>query len=167
MKLVNDMKQSKKKEMASLVRKGSRHLNSHGRLARTKQFIQHKDTSVYAHVHSVAYTSLWLNEFFHLKADPNKLVRASLLHDYFLYDWHDKDHEHPRPHGFLHPKIALENAREDFDLHPKEEDAILRHMFPLTLIPPKHREGWIVTIADKICAVKESFKKKKKKKAIA
>lgn len=32
---------------------------------------------------------------------------------------------------------------------------IARHMFPLTPIPPKHREGILVSIMDKVCAICE------------
>ena len=52
-------------------------------------------------------------------------------------------------------RLRLQNARADFALSPIEENAILRHMFPLTLIPPRCREGWLVCLADKICAVCE------------
>lgn len=32
-------------------------------------------------------------------------------------------------------------------------------MFPLTVIPPTCREGWIVCLADKYCSLYETFKK--------
>ena len=36
---------------------------------------------------------------------------------------------------------ALANAEKYFDLTDKEKDMILRHMWPLTPVPPKSREG--------------------------
>ena len=33
-----------------------------------------------------------------------------------------------------------------------EKETIRRHMFPLNPIPPRCREAWIVTLADKICS---------------
>ena len=79
---------------------------------------------------------------------------AALLHDYFLYDWHDKDPSH-RLHGFTHPRRALENAAADWELTDRERDIILHHMFPLTPLPPRSREAWLVCLADKLCAVQE------------
>ncbi|OLU47450.1 HD domain-containing protein [Faecalibaculum rodentium] len=132
----------------------SRHLCRTGELARTRDFIQHGHTTVYTHVHHVARIALWLNRKLNLKADRDRVIRSALLHDYFLYDWHDKSHDHPRPHGFHHPKVAMEAAHRHYELHPREQDAIVSHMFPLTK-PPRHREGWLVTAADKLSTFQE------------
>lgn len=148
------------REDHNILHKISREIHEKGKFSQTQNHLHHKHTSVYEHVHRVARTGLWLNRKFHLGANPEYVARSSLLHDYFQYDWHDANHDHPRPHGFHHPKVALENARKDFRLHPREENAILRHMFPLTVIPPRHREGWIVTISDKLSTVREMFKKR-------
>ena len=146
---------TKNKNHGPLIARHSRELSSKGRLDQTKHFVQHGNTTVYQHVHSVADIAVKLNRMFRLQADEDQLIRAALLHDYFLYDWHDRDHLHKRPHGFHHPYTALNNARQDFDLHPTEENAIKRHMFPLIPIPPAHRIGWLVTLADKISTAKE------------
>ena len=42
-----------------------------------------------------------------------------------------------------------------FELTDKEQNIILRHMWPLTSIPPSSLEGLVVSIIDKICAVEE------------
>lgn len=139
----------------SRIRRISNHLCRHGSLEKTKDYIQHGHTSVFDHVHNVSRIALHLNERLHLKADPDRLVRAALLHDYFLYDWHDKGHEHLRPHGWHHPKVAAHNAHRDYGLDEREMDAIHGHMFPFTLHWPRHREGWILTMADKISTYKE------------
>lgn len=126
-----------------------------------KQFIQHGNTSVFEHAVSVAkfsiITALWIEKVFKKKVDYKSLVRGALLHDYFLYDWHDK-HVFHNLHGFTHPITALNNATRDFDLNNIERDIIRKHMFPLTLIPPKHIESAIVCFADKRCALCETFK---------
>lgn len=83
--------------------------------------------------------------------DQHALIRGALLHDYFLYDWHEKDDSH-KWHGFYHAGKALQNAMEDFALSEIEKETIRRHMFPLNPIPPRCREAWIVTLADKICS---------------
>ena len=85
------------------------------------------------------------------------LVRGALLHDYFLYDWHAFDGGAHRLHGLFHAGRALKNARAEHALSPIEENAIHRHMFPLTPIPPRCREGWLVCLADKACALCEVF----------
>ncbi len=92
----------------------------------------------------------------HLKVDYTSCPGA-LLHDYFLYDWHVPNAE-TRLHGLRHPRRALQNAREDFALTPLEADIILRHMFPLTLVPPACPEGWAVCMADKLCALLEPLR---------
>lgn len=83
-------------------------------------------------------------------------VRGALLHDYFLYDWH-QPHKEYGLHGFTHPSTALRNAVQDFDLNAVERNIIARHMFPLVPIPPRYRESVIVCLADKFCSLNETF----------
>ena len=92
-----------------------RTLEKEGRLTMEKSYIQHGSTSVYEHSVKVAYTSLYFARRFRLNIDEKSLIRGALLHDYFLYDWHEKDKSH-RLHGFYHPSTALRNAKEDFAL---------------------------------------------------
>lgn len=125
-----------------------------------KEFIQHGTTSVFEHTVSVAKFSLIFAialENIGIKFDHRSLVRGALLHDYFLYDWHEKNKYH-NLHGFTHPKRAHNNAVRDFVLNDIEKDIIKKHMFPLTIIPPNKRESWLVCMADKWCAICETFK---------
>ena len=119
-----------------------------------RRYVQHRHVSCFDHSVAVAYLSLWIARRLRLRADLSSLVRGALLHDYFLYDWRLRE-ESPRLHGFRHPRIALDNARRDFTLTPREEDIIRKHMFPLTPRPPRYKESVVVTCADKICAVGE------------
>ena len=48
------------------------------------------------------------------------------------------------------------NAKQYFELTEEEKDAILRHMWPLTPVPPSTRAGYAVTFADKMCCVEET-----------
>lgn len=80
------------------------------------------------------------------------------MHDYFLYDWHDGARGR-NTHGFTHPAKALKNADRDFTLSDTERDIIKKHMFPLTVVPPKNREAWIVCVVDKVCSVYEALNK--------
>ena len=126
-------------------------------MQREKDFMQHGKVSVFEHSVGVTLVSLMLAEKFNMKVDTRALVRGSLLHDYFLYDWHDY-HPEVGLHGFTHAKIAMENACRDFDLNEIEKDMIARHMFPLNLKPPKYRESRILCVADKMAAACETFR---------
>ena len=58
--------------------------------------------------------------------------------------------------AFVHPKIALKNATDIFNLSDMGKDIIITHMFPL--IPnkiPKYLESWIVSAVDKLVAIYE------------
>ena len=127
-----------------------------------KNFTQHGSTTVFEHCVSVAKFSLlmayYLEKNLKIKVDRDSLVRAALLHDYFLYDWHDKTIPGHNIHGFTHPRKACINADRDFGLNEIEKDIISKHMFPLTFMPPRYRESVIVTLADKWCALCETFK---------
>ena len=131
-------------------------LDRTGRLALARAAIQHGSTTVFAHCVKVACFSLFLANKLHIPVNTHALLRGALLHDYFLYDWHEKNAGH-RFHGFTHPATALKNAQEDFMLTPVEKDIIARHMFPLYPIPPRCREAWLVCAADKYCALLETL----------
>ncbi|MBN2625874.1 MAG: phosphohydrolase [Spirochaetales bacterium] len=94
--------------------------------------------------------------------DRVSAARGALLHDFFLYDWKIRRPENRRRfyevwkmHGFTHPKTALDNASFHFILNERERDIIGRHMFPLTPVPPRTREGWLVNLCDKWVSLKE------------
>ncbi len=128
--------------------------------SKTSEFIQHGNVSVLEHSLLVAKYSIALNRRFKIKCNERNLVRGALLHDYFLYDWHDynsEGNEHPRLHGFYHPGIALKNAKRDFELNEIEMEIIRKHMWPLTIIPPRCREAWVVTMADKYTSLLETL----------
>ena len=130
-------------------------LDGGGRLSRLKGYAQHGRFSVYEHSVRVAALSLRIAAHLPFNLDRRSLARGALLHDYFLYDWHVPDRDRPR-HAFHHARIALENARRDYGINEIEADIIRRHMFPLVPIPPGTMEGWIVCLADKICAAGET-----------
>ena len=127
------------------------------RLQETDQYLQHGVTSVYRHSLAVAYFSCYLAEKMHLKVRTREMIRGALLHDYFLYDWHEKSGHHSW-HGFTHPAAALQNASRFFNLTERERDIIMKHMWPLTLKFPRYRESYIVCLADKLCSLQETFR---------
>ncbi|MDD6201443.1 MAG: phosphohydrolase [Lachnospiraceae bacterium] len=122
---------------------------------KTRKHLQHGSKSVHGHCTDVAQCSLWINRKFHLNCVERDLIRGALLHDYFLYDWHNNDHE--PLHGFYHPGIALRNACKEYKLSKREEDIIKKHMWPMTIVPPLCREAWVVTFVDKYCSILETL----------
>ena len=125
-----------------------------------RRFVQHGKWSVYAHTVQVAIKSVRIAEALGVRCDEKALVRGALLHDYFLYDWHEDDPSH-NWHGYIHAARALENAERDFELNDIERDIIRHHMFPLNLFhPPRRREAVIVCLADKIVALRETVKRR-------
>ena len=123
-----------------------------------KEFMQHGKTSVYKHIINVTNMSITIAYKFNMNVDIKSLIRGSLLHDYFLYDWHENDKSH-RLHGFKHAKTAMLNAERDFGINKIEKNMIYTHMFPLNLRLPRYKESIILCIADKVCAIKETFNK--------
>ena len=117
-------------------------------------FRQHGNVSVFQHSVSVAALSLIFARNFSWKIDESSLIRGALLHDYYQYDWHHPGHF---LHGFTHPKTALKCAERDFALNPVEKDIIAKHMFPLTVLPPRTKEAFLVCLADKLCALYETL----------
>ena len=127
-----------------------------------KRYVSHSDITVYSHCIKVAHTAYKLAVRLGISCDLRALIRGALLHDYYLYDWHDPNKGF-RWHGFKHHKFALQNATRDFALSKKEKNIIYAHMFPLTVWTlPRSREAWLVTIADKWVATQETLRKYKK-----
>lgn len=128
----------------------------------TKCYVQHGTMTVNSHCMNVARYSLAISnglEKIGVRCNRRDLIRGALLHDYFLYDWHDKERiGFKHLHGFRHPKIALKNAEREYDLTDREKDIIVKHMWPLTIVPPTCKEAWIVTTADKWCSLLETFR---------
>lgn len=116
-----------------------------------KNYIQHGTTTCFQHCVNVSYYNYLLCKFF--KLNCRDAARAGLLHDLFLYDWHtDKKVNH----GFTHPAAALANAKQYFEINERESDIILKHMFPLTPVPPKYKETVVIILVDKYCGLIET-----------
>lgn len=145
-----------KETAAAVVRRyGGDILGSQGMLL-SQSFRQHGDVSVALHCFFAAVVCVRLARALALRVDTRALVRGALLHDYFLYDWHDPDPSH-RLHGFRHAGFALRNAGRDFSLGPIERNMIASHMFPMNPVLPRFRESLLLCLADKICSFCETF----------
>ncbi len=128
-------------------------------LGEMAHYPQHGSTSRLLHSVAVAYYSYRLAAAAPLSFHMREMVRGALFHDYFFYDAQDGDPAH-KGHWTRHPQIALENAQKEQWLSGIEADVIRCHMFPLTLQPPRFREGAVVSLMDKLCSVYEFFCRK-------
>lgn len=131
-----------------------RDLIDHPMVRYMKNYIQHGDINCLEHSLYVSYSGYLVCR--RMGLDYRSAARGGLLHDFFLYDWHIKG-SHEGLHGFIHPHVALENANKLFCLNAMEKDIILKHMWPMTIKPPKYRETCIVITVDKYCAFMEIF----------
>jgi uncharacterized protein len=147
--------------------KYSKELEKYNNILKNEKFNQmdkytaHGNTSTREHSINVAELSLKIAEKFKLKINKDELIKSALLHDMFLYDWHDAPKE-VGLHGFTHSRIAADKAKKEFDINDRVYSNILTHMWPLNITKiPKTKEGFIVSIADKICSLQETFSRKK------
>lgn len=82
-----------------------------------------------------------------------------MFHDFFLYDWHVAEGRE-KLHGIRHPAIASKNAQKYYNINDEEKIIIESHMWPLTITKfPRTTESKVICIVDKICSVRETFKK--------
>ena len=148
-----------RKEFHKLLKEYASDIIASENFRNTRNYIQHGSMPVYRHCIDVADQSIKISKLLRVNCNERELIRGALLHDYFLYDWHDKYRDnYQRLHGFYHPGIALKNAQKEYGLSDREKDIIKKHMWPLTIIPPACREAWIVTAADKYCSLLETLK---------
>lgn len=143
-----------------------------------KLFMHHHDTSVWTHSILVSFKSFVAAK--HYKANPRICAIAGLLHDFYPDAWiytkelesidngkYVEDLKIHKPlfkkHGFVHGKKASINYIKYFpELENKKiTDTIANHMFPLTIKPPRYKEGYIITTVDKLssCSELPSFKR--------
>lgn len=121
---------------------------------RLHNYPQHSNVTRLEHSLYVSYKSYLVCK--RLGLDYYSAARGGLLHDFFLYD-RRVEKPYKGLHALAHPKVALENAGKYFALNYKEKDIIKSHMWPLTLLPPKYLESFIVSCIDKYCATVEFF----------
>ena len=131
-----------------------RDVMNHPAVQEMKKYPHHCDTNCYQHCLNVAYYNYEICKV--LGLDAKAAARAGMLHDLFLYDWRKHaartgDHFH----GLTHPRTAYKRASRYFKLSPLEKDMILKHMGPLTVIPPRHLESFIICMTDKYCGACE------------
>ena len=111
----------------------------------------HHGLTRYEHVIRVAKNTYRLSKLFRM--DYISATRGALLHDYF----NDTEYQYTKgmKKGSLHPVIALNNARREYNLNSKEENIIVSHMYPLGDVKPNCKESWLVSSVDKTVALYE------------
>ena len=126
-----------------------------------KKFIQHGRVTTYDHCESVARLCYEINERFSLGCDLKVLLWGAMLHDFYLYDWHEKDGGTHRLHGYRHAERACRNARKYFHVGSSILQVIYCHMWPLNITRiPRSREAWVVCIADKCVSLQETVRRR-------
>ena len=138
------------KENKAIFEKVYNEITDNPRYDACSTYISHGKTNIRTHMINVAYLSLSLSEKLNIKVDKEALVRGALLHDFYLYDWHDK--KLSEFHGFRHPMASIKEALKDYNLSEKEKEMIKHHMFPFTYNMPRSKEAKLLCIADKLCA---------------
>lgn len=136
-----------------------------------KLFLHHHNTTVFEHSIRVSYHAFMIAKYFN--ASVRICAIAGLLHDFYPKAWlYSKELDEldktylseintKKPlfkrHGFTHGNEASKNYIKYFPYleDKKITDAIANHMFPLTIRPPKFKEGLIVSYADKLNSMHE------------
>lgn len=124
------------------------------KLQKLDDITHHHYTTCLQHSIFVSYVSYRIAKRMNLNA--RSVARAGLLHDFFLENRDDIKVMARGSHNFVHPKLALENAKQITEINELEEDIILKHMFLCTRCAfPRFKESYIVTAVDKYCAISE------------
>lgn len=138
-----------------------------------RKLMKHHDESVWDHCIAVSFRAFRYSKKF--KVNSRNCAIAGLMHDFYPHAWQysksleklDKSYSYYflpntkkpkmfKQHGFIHAREARDNFRKFYGnlSNSHIENAILRHMFPLNIKPPTCKEGWIITLADKIVSIK-------------
>lgn len=125
----------------------------HEKVEKLSGYYQHCNTCRLQHSINVSYYSFLICKA--LGWDKDSAARAGLLHDLYYYDWRIKNTYRKGSHAKWHPLVAKDNARKICTLNKKEEDAIVKHMWPMTVVPPGYKESYVVCMTDKGCALFE------------
>lgn len=112
----------------------------------------HYRTSVGEHSLQVAAVSLRICDYLEkrgISVNRDVIVKAALMHDLGMVGRYQR-YRNNYECGKRHPEESVKEAKKIYpDLDPLTEEVILGHMWPLSVHPPRSREGVIICIADK------------------
>lgn len=133
-------------------------------------FLHHENESLWTHSIKVSF----LSYKFAKKHNINEYncAIAGLLHDFYTKAWqynseleilndmykerfiNKKKEKFKELHGISHPIDALNNSKKYYKkyLNKRIENAIISHMFPLSLFNgqiPRYKESYVITLIDK------------------
>lgn len=124
------------------------------------EYTQHHHSDRLTHSLKVSYTSYKIAQI--LNWHTKETARAGLLHDLFYYDWRTVKFN-GGSHAYMHPRIALNNAKHLTNLSDREADIIINHMWGATMRLPRYKESFLVSLVDDYCALAEFFEPMMKK----
>ena len=132
------------------------------RILKMKEIPMHRGSNCFLHSFRVAKLSI-KRALRHKHVDLETILIASILHDYYLYDWR-KNRELRKGHGKNHPFIAAKKAKEDFNISDSVSKTIETHMWPFNIKRfPKTKEARIVANTDTHVATVEALSSHKHK----
>ena len=97
-------------------------LLQHEEVQQLAQYTQHHFSNRLRHSISVSYQSYVIAK--KIGADATATARAGLLHDLFYYDWRVTKFE-AGSHAYVHPRIALQNAKKLTAISDKKRISLL------------------------------------------
>lgn len=141
------------------------YLNRYGKsIMHSEEFKQamnqchHKRSSVGMHTMRVVAASIWvcyLLKKIHVHTDSEAVVKGALCHDLGILG-RDEKFESNKECYREHPEESVEVAKELIpNLSTKAEAIIRTHMWPVTTEAPTCKEGVIVSLADKVVAIRD------------
>ncbi len=125
-------------------------------LRQLKDITHHICTTRFQHCINVSYYSYLICR--KLRLDARSAARAGLLHDLFYYNrkaYNASRIKGQLSHSNMHSLLAAENASRRFNISDLERDIIEKHMWPATKQLPKYKEGYVIVLVDKYCALLE------------
>lgn len=117
----------------------------------------HKHTTVALHSERVAAMCLHLADHLGMTIDEEQVVLAALSHDLGIIGRHEKFKSEMETY-LKHPDDSADIAKELLGEKYSDtmEDMIRYHMWPISEQAPETKEGFLIMIADKICAIQEA-----------
>ena len=144
----------------------------HEAILKMQEIPAHRGSNVYLHTFKLVKKVMKKAVKSCKNLDLENLLVATILHDYYLYNWRIMK-DRPQCHAKHHPGVAAKNAKRDFNISDKAVNMMVTHMWPFNFKnPPKGREAWLLNKADTWvafveCLTTKSYKKKKADKYLS